>query len=533
MPPNDPHDLPGRLALLRGRLAARLPDIQGLGLAWTVQDGLQVSGRVEQDEFVVGSWPSGTDDEIVEHAIEQVRLYVNAALNVGRAERFRLRVLPEVVLREDTAVLLNGHQLRIAERGEAVSVRPRAAPGGYTEEDAQQDIRRLATALCDEAETMDTDPQVQDFLQDAALLLSKLIGWRRGTAGSEGDAYAKRLWESGPGDWEPVPLRSSGAVRREETETTRTASGWTDGYRYLHPMPAPGGAFSDTWVSRVSAGGDDVCWETDYASGTEDTEAAAMAAADADLRAHGWTLRDQPRRSCGPVQPWDSARVRAFSDAPSVAAAAYNRSTGLWDVWALPLGSRLRDSGRWLSFETREEADPEIEHRYDVRREGSTAAPEGYSVALGAPEDPGGQEPPESPTASQEGPGTRGVPIFSGEPDWEAYRSSVRGAGDLPEVGLFPNPDPAKTICPWTEDDDAMWWRHGPGGSAAAMVLESQPGTWRWTTYSQWSEEEWGAGSRPTREAAQQEADAELRRWRRGYVLADGSVPFVPPKEST
>lgn len=125
-------------------------------------------------------------------------------------------VLPEIVLTGDTAVVLNGHQLRIAETQTGVTAKPRERVDpaeAYTAEEAERDLERVAGALMVEyglgaalahTEPWPDDPKpaasdgadVSPWRKQASLLLSKLHGWRRGApASSAGHHHARRVFE--------------------------------------------------------------------------------------------------------------------------------------------------------------------------------------------------------------------------------------------------------------------------------------------------------------------------------------------------
>lgn len=183
------------------RMKARLPAMKDA--EFSVIDGgkLQISGPTLGLYLLVGEgW---SENDVVEEFCELAR-------------QQDIVVLPEITLVVDTAVVLNGHQLRIAEQQVAVTSTPRVKVDpaeAYTAEEAEADFDRLAVALMhaytEGAEIEHTEPWSDDpkpraaemrdasvWRREASLLLSKVKGWQRGAPpSSAGHQHARRVFE--------------------------------------------------------------------------------------------------------------------------------------------------------------------------------------------------------------------------------------------------------------------------------------------------------------------------------------------------
>lgn len=100
----------------------------------------------------------------------------------------------EIHLTEDSVVHLGPHKLRIAELNLDASSVPRPPVDrshGYTAEMAEQDILRVAAIIA----RSETQAEIEEARPAAALLLSKLHGWKMGAPPeSPGHAYARRVF---------------------------------------------------------------------------------------------------------------------------------------------------------------------------------------------------------------------------------------------------------------------------------------------------------------------------------------------------
>jgi hypothetical protein len=143
-----------------------------------------------------------TPDELV--------AYMCAALaegqELGLPDSYRIEFLPEITLQGPTAVVLNGHQLRIAELERAYTSAPRERldpSQPYSEAEAEADVERVARALADYepgGPWPDEAACVAASRKDAALLLSRLHGWKRGAPpSSPGHHHARSVFEGGEG----------------------------------------------------------------------------------------------------------------------------------------------------------------------------------------------------------------------------------------------------------------------------------------------------------------------------------------------
>jgi hypothetical protein len=129
-------------------------------------------------------------------------------------------VLDEIRLTSDVAVVLDGHQLRIAELERAYHSAPRERldpSQPYSEAEAEADVERVARVLMAEygagadserevPETHDPKPRAAEmrnasaWRREAALILSKVKGWQRGAPpSSPGHHRARGIFEGGEG----------------------------------------------------------------------------------------------------------------------------------------------------------------------------------------------------------------------------------------------------------------------------------------------------------------------------------------------
>jgi hypothetical protein len=177
------------LHLLRQRVAARLPDVRGLTIESEEHPPgcLYITGAHKGATFDLRMVPDGTIDTATVIAM-------GLACEFDRIPEQRpVRLLPEVVLQEETVVTLNGHSLRLAEQQRVVRAEPRAtAPVSttYTEEMAHRDVERLSGLMSLEVGDTERD-------RHALLVLSKLHCFRLGApADTEGHRWARAQYEA-------------------------------------------------------------------------------------------------------------------------------------------------------------------------------------------------------------------------------------------------------------------------------------------------------------------------------------------------
>jgi hypothetical protein len=187
------------------RMKARLPGMKGAEFSVIDGDKLQISGPSIGLYLLLGDEQS--EDDVVERFCELARSN-------------DLVVLDEIRLHGDVAVVLDGHQLRIAETQTGVTAKPRERVDpaeAYTAEEAEADVERVARVLMAEygagvdserevPETHDPKPRAAEmrnasaWRREASLLLSKLHGWKRGAPpSSPGHHRARGIFEGGEG----------------------------------------------------------------------------------------------------------------------------------------------------------------------------------------------------------------------------------------------------------------------------------------------------------------------------------------------
>lgn len=193
-----PAATPTDLRLLTQRVASRLPDVRGLVL--TVDDG-RLHYEMKWAENVVKGWvPAFTSVHVQAGVVAE-----DIAATTGT------RLLAEVVLTDDTSVVLNGHALRIAERQQVVRAEPRVPrpppSTAYAEADARADMQRLSDLIHEgildymrEEFTYLPGGDIDDASardRRALLVLSKLNAFRLGApADTEGHRWARETYEA-------------------------------------------------------------------------------------------------------------------------------------------------------------------------------------------------------------------------------------------------------------------------------------------------------------------------------------------------
>jgi hypothetical protein len=269
------------LTLLTQRVAARLPDVSSLALTPDGADRLVWTGACTAPPLMgptTGSAPlyDGTD------AMAPMLAELIAGGTMSR-------LLPEIVLTEDTAITVGPHTLRIAEERTAFRQQPRT-DGGYGERDAGEDLVKVEMAL--RAAPLDT----LEIPGVALALLTSLRCARLGMARTDGGRWMEAQQNAPCGTGKaPVASEASangaGAVPSLPSvlEAPTRAAPWDEeGYRMVEPRPESTD-FGDHWFARHSDLDEDgiVTWDTQWTSGSADSEAEARAEADADLRMHG------------------------------------------------------------------------------------------------------------------------------------------------------------------------------------------------------------------------------------------------------
>lgn len=192
-----------RLTAVMQRLKARLPGVDLRGIALDEEAvSLTVGIDVEAAQRAGVHLTSDTDEiRVVRRVWDEGDTPVVAAF----ASLFP-GALNEITLAQDLAVVLNDHQLRIAETQTGVTAKPRERVDpaeAYTAEEAEEDVMRLARALADYepgGPWPDEAACVAASRKQAALILSKLHGWRRGAPpSSAGHHHARAVFEDETG----------------------------------------------------------------------------------------------------------------------------------------------------------------------------------------------------------------------------------------------------------------------------------------------------------------------------------------------
>lgn len=184
------------------RMKARLSGVADLTFERVEAGDLWLRFDVNGKPYSLG--PRGeTEEEVMSSLVELARV----------AE---LEVFPEIVLTGPTALVLDGHQLRVAELGRAydVRVRERVDPDAeYTAAEADEDVNRLALLIASYERTAATPADdgaaiVRKARKDAALLLSRFHGWKRGApASSPGYNHVRDVFD---GKRSPCPRDTDG-----------------------------------------------------------------------------------------------------------------------------------------------------------------------------------------------------------------------------------------------------------------------------------------------------------------------------------